>query len=70
MELGGSSLYDVTAAWPGPDDTKGGGLMPDRWLAAFAVEAITILQGVHARGCILPASNPFLIVILTLPKLS
>lgn len=50
MELGGSSLYDVTAAWPGPDDTKGSGLLPDRWLAAFAVEAITILQGIHARG--------------------
>lgn len=50
MELGGSSLYDVTASWPGPDDIKGGGLLPDRWLAAFAVEAITILQGIHAQG--------------------
>ena len=53
MELSGCSLYDLSTNWQGepPRDLPGYGAIPDRLLASIALESITILQNVHARGC-------------------
>mmetsp|Transcript_11245 Transcript_11245/g.33757 ORF Transcript_11245/g.33757 Transcript_11245/m.33757 type:complete len:736 (+) Transcript_11245:214-2421(+) len=52
MELSGCSLYDLSTNWPGepPRNVPGYGALPDRLLAGIAVEALNILENIHARG--------------------
>ncbi len=55
MELAGCSLYDLSTRWPGdPTHCICDCVLPDRLLAGIAIEALTILQHIHSRGCAAP----------------